>query len=188
MKTKSIVVALVMAVSVAALGADPVGPKVVVVNQKESGVFKVIYEGLSTGKVTMKIFDKNRNLVFSEVINGVDGFIRPVNFAGMQPGEYTIEVSDASGKQVQKVEYTTDNAIKSVHVAKLGSESKYLLAVANAGAEEFNVRIFDGNNNLIHNEDLMVNGELGLVYNLKDVSGVPTFEVTAKSTGAKLIK
>ena len=49
MKTKSIVVALVMAVSVAAFGADPVGPKVVVINPKGSDLFKVIYEGVQAG-------------------------------------------------------------------------------------------------------------------------------------------
>lgn len=188
MKTKSIVVALVMAVSVAAFGADPVGPKVVVVNQKESGLFKVIYEGVQTGKVTMKIYNNANEVVFAETVNGVDGFIRPVNFSGMTPGEYTIEVADASGKQIQKVEYTTAKSINVVHVAKLSNQGKYLLAVANKGTEEINVRIFDGNNTLIHNEDLTVSGELGLVYNLKNVSGVPTFEVTSKATGAKVIK
>lgn len=188
MKTKSILVALVMVVSVAAVAADPVGPKVVVVNQKESGIFKVIYEGLQTGKVTLKIYDKANKVVFAETINGIDGFIRPVNFAGMEAGEYTIEVADASGKQIQKVEYNMENRINSVHVAKLGTESKYLLAVANKDAEEINVRIFDGNNNLVHNEDLVINGDFGLVYNLKNVTGIPTFEVTSKMSGTKVVK
>jgi hypothetical protein len=55
MKTKSVVFALVMAlVSVAALAADPVGPKMVVVNQKDPSTFKVIYEGNANWKTYFK--------------------------------------------------------------------------------------------------------------------------------------
>jgi len=189
MKTKSVVFALIMAfVSVAAVAADPVGPKVVVINQKESGIFKVIYEGAKAGRVSMKIFDKAGKVVFAETINGVEGFILPVNFAGMEAGEYTIEVADASGKQVQKVNYTIENKVNSVHVAKIGTESKYLLAVANEGTEEINVRIFDGANNLVHDQNLVVDGSFGLVYNLKNVTGVPTFEVTNQAGATKVVK
>jgi hypothetical protein len=189
MKTKSVVFALIMAfVSVAAVAADPVGPKVVVINQKESGIFKVIYEGGQTGRVTLRISNQSGKVVFAETINGVDGFIRPVNFSGMEPGEYTIEVSNASGKQIQKVSYKMENKVNSIHVAKLGNESKYLLAVGNQGTEEINVRIFDGDNNLVHNENLMINGNFGLVYNLKNVIGVPTFEVTNQMGSTKVVK
>jgi flagellar hook assembly protein FlgD len=188
MKTKSILFALVMTtVSVAALAADPVGPRVVVINQKESGIFKVIYEGVKAGKVTLKIYNQNGSVLFSETLKNVDGFIRPVNFKAMDAGEYTIEVTDASGKQVQKIDYTIENKISSVHVAKIGGEDKYLLAVANENSEEINVRIFDGDNNLVHNESMVVNGNFGLVYNLKNVSGIPTFQITNEA-GTKVIK
>jgi hypothetical protein len=84
MKTKSILFALVMTtVSVAALAADPVGPRVVVINQKESGIFKVIYEGVKAGKVTLKIYNETGSVLFSETLKNVDGFIRPVNFKAM---------------------------------------------------------------------------------------------------------
>ncbi|MBL7878188.1 MAG: hypothetical protein JNL53_21150 [Cyclobacteriaceae bacterium] len=188
MKTKSILFALVMSiVSVAALAADPVGPKVVVINQKESGIYKVIYAGEKAGRVTLKIYDQKGSVLFSESLSNVDGFIRPVNFKAMAAGEYTIEVTDASGKQVQKVNYALENQINSVHVAKISGEDKYLLAVANNNSEEINVRIFDGNNNLVHNENLVVNGNLGLVYNLKNVNGTPTFQIT-NEMGTKVIK
>lgn len=190
MKTKSLVFALVMAfVSVAALAADPVGPKVVVISQKEAGMFKVIYTGSQTGKVSLKIYDASNNVVFSESTNGVDGFIRPLNFKGMEAGEYTIEVADASGKMTQTVDYKTEKGLNAIHVSKIGDENKYLLAVANKGAtEKISVQIFDGSNNLVHNQVLTVNGDLGLVYNLKNVTGVPTFEVTNQAGVTKVIK
>jgi len=120
MKTKSVVFALMLAfVSVAAIAADPVGPKVVIINQKESGIFKVIYEGAQTGKVSLKIFNESGKVVFAETINRIDGFIRPVNFSGMEAGEYTIEISDASGKQINKLEYKMDTKVNTSRVAKI---------------------------------------------------------------------
>jgi hypothetical protein len=87
MKTKSIVFALVMGfVSVAAVAADPVSPKMVVLNQKDGGIFKVIYAGIQTGKISLTIYDEANTLVFAETVSGVDGFIRPVNFSGMNEG------------------------------------------------------------------------------------------------------
>jgi len=50
-----------------------------------------------------------------------------------------------------------------------------LMSAATMG--NINVQIFDGNDNLIHNESLVVNGKLGVVYNLKAVQGEPTFLV-----------
>jgi len=189
MKTKLMVCALLVAiVTGAAAAADPIGPKVVVLSQKQSGIFKVIYEGAKVGRVNLKISDQAGVIVFNESISGVDGFVRPVNFKGMAAGEYTIEVSDASGKQIQKVNYEIEQTVSMVHVAKIAGDSKYLLAVAKGTEEEINVKIFDGSSNLVHDQNLVVNGNLGLVYNLKDVAGVPTFEVTDKTGKTKVIK
>lgn len=177
---------LVAFVTGMAVAADPVGPKVVIMNMKESGVFKVIYEGAKAGRVNLKISDKAGAVLFSESIAGVDGFIRPLNFKGMTAGVYTIEVSDANGKNVQTVNYAVEQVVSAVHVAKIAGDNRYLLAVENEN--EVNVKIYDGLNNLVHNNNLVVNGNLGLVYNLNDVAGVPTFEVTGKAGNTKVIK
>jgi hypothetical protein len=187
MKTKLMVSALLVAlVTGLAVAADPVGPKVVIMNLKESGVFKVIYEGAKAGRVNLKISDTSGAVLFDETVAGVDGFIRPLNFKGMSEGEYTVEVSDAYGKNVQTVNYVVEQSVSAVHVSKLAGDSRYLLAVEKE--KEINVRIFDGHSNLVHEKSFVVDGNLGLVYNLKDVVGVPTFEVTDKSGNTKVIR
>jgi hypothetical protein len=76
-----------------------------------------------------------------------------------------------------------------VHLAKIADTEKYLLAVAKSGNEEqINVKIYDGNSNIVHNETLVVKGDFGLVYNLKNVAGLPTFEVTDKTGNSKVIR
>lgn len=190
MKTKSYVFAIAMAfVSVVAVAADPVGPTVVIVNQKEPGMFKVIYEGAQVGKVSFRIYDASKHIVFTETINGVEGFIRPINFKGMEAGVYTIEIADASGKRTQTIEHNIEKSISAIHISKIGVDSKYLLAVANMGtSEKINVKIYDGGNNLVHDQNLTIDNEFGLVYNLKNVTGVPTFEVTNQAGVTKVIK
>jgi len=187
MNTKSMLVAAIAMVASVAFATEP-NPKVVVIGQKQSGTYKVIYEGAKQGKVKMNIRNSAGETLFTETIASSNGFIRPVNFTGLEFGEYTIEIADAAGKQIQKVQYQSAAVAKNVHVAKVNGEGKYLLAVANKNAEQINVKIFDGENNLVHDQNVTVNGNLGLVYNLKQISGAPTFEVTDNTGVVKTVK
>ena len=187
MKTKSILIAAIALVSSVAFATEPTS-KVAVINQKQSGTFKVIYEGAHQGKVKLNIRNSSGETVFTETINGLAGFIRPVNFTGLEFGEYTIEIADETGTVTQVINYQLASVAKNGHVAKMNAENKYLLAIANPGKETINVKIFDGDNNLVHNESVIVNGSLALVYNLKEVVGAPTFEVTDNSGAVKTIK
>lgn len=187
MKFKSILLAALMMISVAVLADEPASPKLVVLSQKESGLFKVIYENAKTGKVKMTILNSDGEALYTEQIKVSDGFILPVNFKGMTPGEYSIEVTDGTAKQIQKVNYISSAKAQRIHVAKLSSDAnKYLLSVASQGA--INVRILDGANNIIHEENVNVDGAFGVVYNLKSVSGMPTFEVTDNEGNIKIVK
>jgi len=180
MKTKNVVLTMVVAIVASAFTfAGTPTSKVAVVNQNNSGVYKVIYEGVTAGKVTLKIYDNSSNVIFKETKTGLSKFILPLNFVGLEQGEYSIEITDETGTQTQKVNYAVaDDAVsaaaKAVHITKL-QEGKYLMSAATNG--NINVQIFDGNDNLVHNENFVVNGKLGVVYNLKAVQGQPTFVV-----------
>jgi hypothetical protein len=176
MKTKNVVLTMVAMILASAFTFATTPSKVAVIGQASEGVYKVIYEGATAGKVTLKIYDNNSNVIFTDVKNGLSKFILPLNFNGLEQGEYSIEVTDANGTQTQKVSYAVKTVapVKAVHVTKL-QDGKYLMSAATNG--DINVQIFDGNDNLIHNESIAVNGKLGLVYNLKGVQGEPTFLV-----------
>ena len=192
MKTKLFLAALIVLVGTSAFASGPGSPRLVVIGQKNPGIFKVIYESGITSNVKMTILDKNEAVVFAETTKNVEGFIRSVNFTRMEPGEYTIEIADKAGKQIQKVVYAEMEIVtapaKNVRLAKIAADGKYLLTVTNSGINQIKVRIYDGANNLVHNESTTVNGDFGLVYNLKDVAGVPTFEVTDKTGSVSTIK
>ncbi|HLZ16361.1 MAG TPA: hypothetical protein VKQ08_04950 [Cyclobacteriaceae bacterium] len=177
MKTKNVVLTMVAVIAASALTfATTPASKVAVLNQNNSGVYKLIYEGATAGKVTLKIYDNNSNVIFNETKKGLSKFILPLNFNGLEQGEYSIEITDETGTQIQKVSYVTaqQSVAKAVHITKL-QNGKYLMSATSNGP--INVQIFDGNDNLIHSENIVVSGKLGLVYNLKDVQGQPTFLV-----------
>jgi uncharacterized protein (DUF2141 family) len=189
MKAKSIVLASAMVLaSIFTYAIDPSNSQFVVVNQKEAGLFKVIYQGTTEQAVVMKIYGQGGKVVFAETFKSVKGFALPVNFTGMEAGEYIIEVADENGKKLQKVSYGKETNVEAIHISKVKEEGKYLFAVRSNGAEEINVRIFDGNNNLVHSENRTINGNFGLVYNLQSVTGTPTFEVTDNAGTVKVIK
>lgn len=187
MKTKSMIIMALVLMSSVAFADEPGTPKLVVLSQKEAGLYKVIYENSKTSRVKMTILNSNGEELYNESIKINDGFILPVNFKGLAPGEYSIEVSDGSAKQVQKVSYLSTGRAQRIHVARLTNEAnKYLLSVASEGV--VNVRILDGAANVIHDESITVPGSLGLVYNLKGVEGTPTFEVTDATGVVKTIR
>ncbi len=203
MKTRN-VVSTMLAVIVASTFTFAGNPtsKIVVVNQNHSEIFKLIYEGTTAGRVILKVYDQQGRELLSETTQGLSKFMRPINFAGMEAGIYSIEITDANGTQTQKVNYTiasksskvenlvikNESSIKSVHITKLQGDGKYLMSVVTDGTKKVNVRIYDASENLLHNENVTVNGSMGLVYNLKEVQGQPTFLVVDNADNKKIVK
>jgi hypothetical protein len=194
MKTKSLFFAalILMSAVVSAAGKDePRKTGMAIVPVKGSEVFKVIYKGESAGKVKLNIYNSNAKLILTETFIGVDGFICPLNFAGLDAGEYTVELVDNTGKKSEKVSFNTKKSGKHVHVSKLNSEAgKYLLSVVNtsSSSDEINVKIYDSKNNLVHSETKQVKGDFAQVYKLKDAAGSYTFEVSDNVGQIKTIR
>lgn len=192
MKTKSLFIAAVVVFisAVAFAGKDePRKTGLAVVPVKGSEIFKVIYKGESFGKVKLNIYNATGTMILSQTMNGVDGFICPVNFTGLTSGEYTIELIDATGKKVEKVVYAPQQNIKRVNVSRIANEeNKYILSIANSGSEFINLKIYDSNENLIHEESKTIDGNFAQVYKLTDKSSSHTFQVTDNAGNTKTIK
>ena len=186
MNTKSFYLAalIVMAGAVTAVGKDePSNAGLAVVPVKGSEVFRVIYKGESASKVKLNLYNSSSQVIFSETVNSPGGFIRPLNFSGLQFGEYTIELIDASGKKSEKVNYQPVKSSSQVHVSKLAAgDGKFLLSVAQHDGEPITVKIFDGANHLIFSDTRTDASDFAKLYNVKNVDGSVTFEVS-NSTG-----
>lgn len=179
MKTKSLYFAalFVIGASVAAVGKEePGSTKMAVVAVKGSEVVKVIYKTETAGKVKLSVYDAASKVVFTETRNSNEGFILPLNFSGLQSGQYTVELVDATGTKSEKIDYQPTAFVKNVHVAQVSAEGRFVLSVMN-GNSTVGVKIFDANNNLIHDSSKEVSGDYAQLYSIKNFSGA-TFEIS----------
>jgi virulence-associated protein VapD len=183
MKTKSFLSAVLMVIGVAGASAQTVA-----VEKKSSTVFKIAYQDETSGKVKVNIYNENGNEVFSETFKDVKSFVRPLNFSQMEYGVYTVELVGHAGKKTEQINYFSEPSLKNVHLTKLASESKYLLAVTNSGNEEIKVKIYDSANQLVLEENRLSNMGFAQVYNMKNISGAFTFEISDKSGSIKTIR
>ncbi len=183
MKAKSFLSAVLMVIGVAGASAQTVA-----VEKKSSTVFKIAYQDETSGKVKMSIYNESGSEVVSETFKDVKSFVRPLNFSQMEYGVYTVELIDHAGKKKEKINYFLEPSLKNVHVAKIANESKYLLAVTSAGTEPINVKIFDSANQLVLDEMKNSNNGFATVYNLKNLTGGFTFEVSDLSGNTKTIR
>ncbi len=194
MKTKSLYVAALMTLAAAftAVGKDePAALGLAVVPVKGSEVFRVIYKSENPSKVKLSVYNSASEVVFTESIGSAGGFIRPLNFSGLAFGDYTVELTDASGKKTEKISYqpakTTAKTTASIHVSKLAQPDKFLLSVTNGGNEVITVKIFDEANNLVHESTKQLTGDFAQLFSVKDLTGV-TFEISNSDGALKTVR
>ena len=193
MKAKSILAAAFVLFSVVAF-ANESENNFVVIRGAESGTFKVIFKGEEQVRATVNIFDKAGQLVFTKGITGKNGFILPVNFVGLEQGEYAIEVKQGTNTWTRTVNYAVaapvvkNSSIQNVHVAKLANEGKYLVSISTKEEQFVRVNIFDINDELLHTETRKADGDLAIIFDVKDASGEVKFKITDKAGYSKVIK
>lgn len=188
MKTKSLFIAALVMISavVSAVGKDEPTSKagLAIVPVKGSEVFKIIYKSETAGRVKLNLYNASNQVVFSETLLKVEGFIRPLNFKGMAFGEYTLELIDATGKRTEKIVYTSSKSV--IRIARLGGEGKFLLAIVNANSTELSIKIFNADNDLIHEEIREIKGDFAQVYKIKNTVAV-TFEVSDNAGNTQVV-
>jgi len=183
MNIKSLFIAAIVMFSTTAVtfGKEESGKAgLAVVPVKGTETFKVIYKGETAGKVKLSVLNNAGVVLFTETINSQKGFIRPINFNGLPFGEYVLEIVDAAGRKVEKVNYIPQvSSIKNVHFSKLkDNDGKYLLSVVNEGSETINVKIYNDSDDLVHEETKQINGNFAQLYSIKNLNSGFTFQVT----------
>lgn len=156
---------------------------------RSGSTFKVFYKGSSINKVTVNIYDSRGTKVFSDNVGKLDSFVRPYNFSGLEEGQYSIELVDNIGKQVESVEYRAGKIEKLANLIKVAKEdSKYLLIVPSRGKDVINVKIFDNNGSIVYDSIERVEGDFAKVYDLKSLPSSFTFQITDKSGAVKTVR
>jgi len=182
MKLKLLVIAAFCLIANAASSATAEVPSVTITRTGDAsrGIFLIKYLGDKVTDITMVIKDKGDQVVLTKLIKGVKDFSVPINFSSVDEGMYTVQIDNGSGKLSKTLDYTSEKAPTYSHVVSLGDQ-RYLFTSSHAGSEKVTIRIYNGENSLIFEKELTIKGDFAMVFHLKEMSGIPTFEVTEPS-------
>ena len=177
---------VVIALSILTTSAFADAPTVKV-SASSSNVFTLYYQTAAAGSVRVSILNSDNQVVFAELINEGKAFTRPYNFSQLERGEYKIVVQDKTGKQEQIVKYGIEPNKSYIKISEVNKdESRFALNIGTALEEKVTVRIYDNGRGLVHEQEIIVDGNYGLIYNLTKVrsseKSIVMFEVST-STG-----
>lgn len=177
-KILSVVLVLIVIGQVNAMEVEPKSPQGISIIKKGELV-KLFYRGEQSGKVKVTILNEDGDVVFTETMQDTEQFMRPYNFKSLPYGEYTIELSDESGKRYKKVSHNFVKPSRAAHLTRLNQdENRYMLAVPNKGTDALTVRIYDERDQMLFEETETIHGDFAKVYNLNTVAaGEHTFEI-----------
>jgi hypothetical protein len=153
-------------------------PRMAVV--RNGATVKVFYRGEALNRVTVRIYNAEGKIVFQDNLGVLDNFVRPYNFSNLEEGTYTIELTDAAGKQVSEFKYVlAGKAVeKQSRLIKLANHNaKYMLMVPSEGRGSVRVRITDDYNRVVYENNEEFTGNFAQVYNLEKISGKFSIEV-----------
>lgn len=161
---------------------SPLGTSII----KKGALVKLFYRGEHSGKVKVTIYDENGTVVFKEVVENHEHFMRPYNFSSLPSGEYTIQIADENGTRIEKVEHGVSKKKRPANLWRLNPDSnKYMLSVPRNGSDELVVKIYDERNTVIYQETARMSGDFAKVYDLSQVKGAHTFEITDNNGGVR---
>ncbi len=179
MKIKLLVIATFCLVANVASGGSP-SVTVTRTGDVSRSIFLVKYMGDKTADVTLVVKNASDDVVLTKVVKGVKDFSVPINFSSVDEGTYTIQIDNGSGKLSQILNYTYEKAPTYSHVVSLGDQ-RYLFTSSHAGSEKITIRIYNAENSLVFEKEVTVKGDFATLFHLKEMSGIPTFEVTEPS-------
>ncbi|MDQ2657871.1 MAG: T9SS type A sorting domain-containing protein, partial [Bacteroidota bacterium] len=150
---------------------------------QKGAVVKLFYRGEQSGKVKVTIYNEKGAVVYKEVLEHTDQFMRPYNLSPLPAGDYVIELRDEQATRTQKITHSGKaNRKLLAHLRRMNpDENKYMLAVPNQGKDELTVKIYGQDNTLLYEETEIVDGNFAKLYNLNKVKGDHVFEVADKS-------
>jgi len=149
----------------------------------ENGIFKVHYVEAQSQWVEVNIYNASGKKLVSDQIKSNEGFSKPYNFQGLNPGVYEFEIIDQNGKYQQKVIYK--NLPESPVAVQRKGEDKFKLIVGAEMGNEITVRILLDDDRLLLEEKIDSKTGFSKVYDLskaKSKSRKFTFEIKSEKS------
>ncbi len=115
--------------------------------QGKNNVYQLIYPSKEKGKVKISFKSDNGKTLESYSISNQYGFKKPFDLSQLSPGDYSVEVEDASG--LSSLNFSIGSGIK---MAAFKQNGTYRLITENKSGSGFTVNIYDEKNSLVHSQ------------------------------------
>ncbi len=147
-------------------------------------VFKLIYKSEEPSSVKVAISDEDGTQVFSEELISMHGFIRPYNFSQLPKGDYTISVTDNSGKKSKRISLNNSKPW-GAHISSLQPDNKRIMVAVQEQQPntDFSIEILDQDDVLVYSENRKAETEYAKVFNLKNLEKGSTVNLINHVTG-----
>jgi hypothetical protein len=149
--------------------------------KKDDSSYKLIYKSAAASDVTVTILNSNNDIIFKETIRKSDGFLRPYNLERLPIGQYTFKIVSGSTSHTEIIDLrkpaVDSELLKLASLVKI-EEGRYMLAMTGKGEGKIGVRISNEQGETLYDENKSTHGAFAEVYNLGNVSGLFSFEIT----------
>ncbi|ELR73661.1 hypothetical protein C900_02065 [Fulvivirga imtechensis AK7] len=156
-------------------GITTVDPKKsVAIIQNVQAKYKLVYLKESKGTVRIDILNEAGKQVHSQSVSNDGGFAQQFDFSSLPYGMYTFEVTHPDGTKIAEVvnHLKPEKAVSTglrAGVLDINDNNKFRLAVLKSNSDPINVKIYDEQNRLLH-EDVIAGDEgFRKTYDLKNV-------------------
>ncbi len=140
--------------------------------QKNGSLIKLFYKGTIESKVYVSIFDRQSNLIFSEVVDNTDEFTRLYNFSQLKQGSYKFKISNGIDHVVQYIEHKNMPAFESARLIKMKEgNDRYMLLVPNKKQQAMDIIVYDANGEQAYRANHHLTGDFSTILNLKQLQG-----------------
>lgn len=168
-----------MIISRVAFAGEVTNPKATSTSVSMKGeIVKIFYRSENSDKVKVTIYDAASKAVFKEEIKRKSSFIRPYNLENLPYGEYTVVLEDKNGKTEEKVVYAKEVVSVQASIIHKRDSRKAMVALFSTGETEVTYSVLDINDNVLYTKSEVVNGQAATSFNLKNIKGAVTIQVT----------
>ena len=151
------------------------------------GMYRLVYPVKEAETVWVKIYDPEKDELFSERVKNKDGFMQSYDFSNLADGLYTIAVQTKNGKITKEINHRYQRDDINVSVKKDPADNSYNLLVTGVMKDPVYIDLLDANRNTIYKDEVNVGKSFSKVYKFKNqLPDEVTFSVT--SGGEEVLK
>ncbi len=142
----------------------------------EQGTYRLLYKDSEQQQIQIDIVDDKNKVLYTEIVSGVDGFIKPFDMKALPAGSYTFRLTTAHGvfSETIKIKTASEKYADLISINALEGSRQFALRVNQQVNTELVMYIYDEKDNLVHEEQV----QSGI--KLYDLQKVPSNLITVK--------